>query len=158
LPTAASTLRPRKLLFRHSATPSTTKHARKRAALLCLATIHIRAGRISDARARISQARDVIARCPDSGFLADLPDDTEHLIVPLPSALLARSRTRQRDALTAREAEVLQLLIKGCTNLEIAATLHVSVHTIERHLQSAYRKIGVRNRTDAVAQMARIAK
>ena len=41
-------------------------------------------------------------------------------------------------------------------NLEIAAALGVSVHTIERHLQSAYRKIGVRNRADAAAHMTRI--
>ena len=135
---------------RHHARPETV------AALLCLASIHIRAGRISDARARISQARDLIARCPDPGFLADLLADTEHLIVPPVAALPARGRARRPDVLTAREAEVLQFLTEGCTNLEIATTLNVSVHTIERHLQSAYRKIGVRNRADAAAQIARI--
>jgi LuxR family transcriptional regulator, maltose regulon positive regulatory protein len=126
------------------------------AALLCLATIHARAGRVTDARARVSQARDLIARCPAPGFLADLLADTENLIVPPLSALSPRSRTGRPDGLTAREAEVLQLLTRGCTNLEIAAALRVSVHTIERHLQSAYRKIGVRNRADAAAHMARI--
>ena len=126
------------------------------AALLCLTTIHARAGRVTDARAQVSQARSVIARCPDPGFLADLLADTEHLIVPQPSAVPARSRTGRPDGLTVREGEVLELLTKGCTNLEIAAALGVSVHTIERHLQSAYRKIGVRNRADAAAHMTRI--
>jgi LuxR family transcriptional regulator, maltose regulon positive regulatory protein len=135
---------------RHQVRPETA------AALLCLATIYTRAGRITDARAQISQARDLIARCPGPGFLAGLLADTEHLVAPPPPALPAPSRTGRPDGLTPRQAEVLQLLAKGCTNLEIAAALRVSVHTIERHLQSAYRKIGVRNRADAAAHMARI--
>jgi LuxR family transcriptional regulator, maltose regulon positive regulatory protein len=134
----------------HQARPETV------AALLCLASIHARAGRVTDARARVSQARDVIARCPAPGLLADLLADTEHLMVLPLSALSARSRTGRPDGLTAREAEVVQLLTRGYTNLEIAAALRVSVHTIERHLQSAYRKIGVRNRADAAAHMASI--
>ena len=50
---------------------------------------------------------------------------------------------------------MLSLLTKGHTNLEIADKLVVSVHTVERHLQNAYRKVGVRNRADAAAYMAR---
>ena len=65
------------------------------------------------------------------------------------------SRTRRPDGLTDREAEVLRLLTFGHTNLEIAARLVVSVHTVERHLANAYRKVGVRNRADASAYMAR---
>jgi DNA-binding NarL/FixJ family response regulator len=53
--------------------------------------------------------------------------------------------------LTAREAEVLRLLGGGRTNKEIAAQLVISVHTVERHLATIYRKIGARNRTDATA-------
>jgi transposase len=47
------------------------------------------------------------------------------------------------------------LLTRGHTNLEIAATLVISVHTVERHLQNAYRKVGVRNRADAAYMSAR---
>jgi DNA-binding NarL/FixJ family response regulator len=53
--------------------------------------------------------------------------------------------------LTPREAEVLGLLASGRTNREIAAELVISVHTVERHLATIYRKIGARNRTDATA-------
>ncbi len=53
--------------------------------------------------------------------------------------------------LTGREAEILRLLAEGRTNREIAAELVLSVHTIERHLANAYRKIGARNRADATA-------
>jgi DNA-binding CsgD family transcriptional regulator len=59
------------------------------------------------------------------------------------------------DGLTAREAEILNLLTAGNTNKEIAAKLVLSIHTIERHLQNAYRKIGVRNRADAAAYAVR---
>jgi DNA-binding NarL/FixJ family response regulator len=43
------------------------------------------------------------------------------------------------------------LLGDGLTNREIAGELVISVHTVERHLATIYRKIGVRNRTDATA-------
>jgi LuxR family transcriptional regulator, maltose regulon positive regulatory protein len=140
------------------------EHARRRqarletaAALLCLARIHARAGPTAEASARISEATDLISQCQDPGILTGLLAETEHLagraaLVPAPRN---PGRARRPDGLTAREAEVLTLLTQGCTNLEIAARLVVSVHTVERHLQNAYRKVGVRNRADAAAYMAR---
>jgi DNA-binding CsgD family transcriptional regulator len=59
------------------------------------------------------------------------------------------------DGLTAREAEILRLVAQGMTNREIAAALVLSVHTVERHVQNAYRKIDVRNRADAAAYTVR---
>jgi DNA-binding CsgD family transcriptional regulator len=59
------------------------------------------------------------------------------------------------DGLTRREAEVLALVSEGRTNKEIAAQLVLSVHTVERHIQNVYRKIGVRNRADASAYAVR---
>jgi DNA-binding NarL/FixJ family response regulator len=55
------------------------------------------------------------------------------------------------DGLTDREVEVLRLLTGGLTNAEIAGMLVISVHTVERHLANAYRKIGARNRAEATA-------
>jgi DNA-binding NarL/FixJ family response regulator len=60
------------------------------------------------------------------------------------------------DDLTPREAEVLRLVAGGSTNNEIAATLFLSVHTVERHLSNAYPKIGARNRADAAAYVVRV--
>jgi DNA-binding CsgD family transcriptional regulator len=60
------------------------------------------------------------------------------------------------DRLTAREAEVLRLVALGSTNKEIAAELVLSVHTVERHVQNAYRKIGARNRAEASTYVARV--
>jgi DNA-binding NarL/FixJ family response regulator len=60
------------------------------------------------------------------------------------------------DHLTAREAEILRLVALGGTNKEIAADLVLSVHTVERHIQNAYRKISARNRADASTYVARV--
>jgi DNA-binding CsgD family transcriptional regulator/tetratricopeptide (TPR) repeat protein len=60
------------------------------------------------------------------------------------------------DRLTAREAEILRLVALGRTNKEIAAELIISVHTVERHIQNAYRKIDARNRADASTYVARV--
>ena len=66
-------------------------------------------------------------------------------------ALLRPLRGVRPGGLTRREAEVLRLLAGGRTNKEIAADLVISVHTVERHLATIYRKIGARNRADATA-------
>jgi DNA-binding CsgD family transcriptional regulator len=57
--------------------------------------------------------------------------------------------------LTAREGEVLSRAAAGASNQLIADTMHLSVKTVERHLQNSYRKIGVRNRAEAAAFVAR---
>jgi DNA-binding CsgD family transcriptional regulator len=51
------------------------------------------------------------------------------------------------NGLTAREAEVAQLVGKGATNAEIAQALHVSPATVKTHLTRIYTKTGVRTRT-----------
>jgi DNA-binding CsgD family transcriptional regulator len=59
------------------------------------------------------------------------------------------------DALTARELEVLRLLARGQTNLEIARTLVVREGTIKYHVKNILRKLGATSRADAVARFAR---
>jgi DNA-binding NarL/FixJ family response regulator len=50
--------------------------------------------------------------------------------------------------LTAREADVLELLQNGSSNAEIAATLHVGVETVRTHARHIYRKLGVSTRRE----------
>jgi DNA-binding NarL/FixJ family response regulator len=58
--------------------------------------------------------------------------------------------------LTDRERSVLELMASGSTNPEIASTLHLSKHTVKEHTSAVYRKLGVRNRTEAVQRAERL--
>ncbi|HZJ50252.1 MAG TPA: helix-turn-helix transcriptional regulator [Actinomycetota bacterium] len=53
--------------------------------------------------------------------------------------------------LTAREVEVLAVAATGKTNQEIATALVISEHTVRRHLQNIFAKIGVSSRAGATA-------
>jgi DNA-binding NarL/FixJ family response regulator len=59
-------------------------------------------------------------------------------------------------ALTEREREILDLIAGGSTNREIADALHLSPHTVKEHTSALYRKLGARNRTDAVQRAQRL--
>ena len=48
--------------------------------------------------------------------------------------------------LTAREVEILRLVVAGYTNKAIAAEIYISEKTVEFHLDKIYTKIGVRTR------------
>jgi DNA-binding CsgD family transcriptional regulator len=57
-------------------------------------------------------------------------------------------RSPNDGLLTARERDVCRLVAGGATNREVAAALHMSPRTVEHHLRMAYRKLGVRSRTE----------
>jgi DNA-binding CsgD family transcriptional regulator len=52
--------------------------------------------------------------------------------------------------LTSRQGEILELLARGLTNAEIATRMFLSRRTVERHLDGIYRRLGVRNRSEAI--------
>lgn len=52
--------------------------------------------------------------------------------------------------LSSREAEIVALITRGLTNQEIAERAHVSANTVKSYIRSAYRKIGVERRTQAM--------
>lgn len=58
--------------------------------------------------------------------------------------------------LTARERQVLAMIGAGLTNVEIAAELRLSPNTVKEHASSMFRKLGARNRADAVQRAQRL--
>jgi DNA-binding CsgD family transcriptional regulator len=76
-------------------------------------------------------------------------------LVAIRERLELRLGRRGRGAelgLTDRELEILDWVARGKTNREIAALLVVSPHTVRKHLEHAYEKLGVHTRTAAVAR------
>jgi DNA-binding NarL/FixJ family response regulator len=65
--------------------------------------------------------------------------------------LVAEEPVRQADAagLSSRELEILQGVAQGLSNRAIAKDLWLSDQTVKFHLHNIYRKLGVRNRTEA---------
>jgi LuxR family maltose regulon positive regulatory protein len=70
--------------------------------------------------------------------------DAEHAQTSDPAELI--------EPLSEREVEVLRLLASGGSNAQLARTLVVSTSTVKTHLQHIYGKLGVANRTQAVAR------
>ena len=65
--------------------------------------------------------------------------------------------TRDNPAgLTARQLEVLRLMIDGLANSDIAATLYVSKKTVENHISAIFIKLDVTTRPAAMAEGRRL--
>ena len=109
------------------------------------------AGRISATAARAAGA---------SGFvIKDLPaQDVARSVrmVGMGLTVFAPQADPGSVRLSEREREVLGLIGSGATNREIAASLHLSPHTIKEHTSGLYRKLKVRNRAEAVQRAQRI--
>ena len=106
---------------------------------------------LKDARpAELVEAIRVVAR--GDALLA--PSVTRRLLdrfaageVPGPASATVRPLL---DALTEREAEVLRFVALALSNAEIAARLHLTEATVKTHVSSVLRKLGLRDRVQAV--------
>jgi DNA-binding NarL/FixJ family response regulator len=69
----------------------------------------------------------------------------------IPKEIAKRLASRKLfEELTAREVQVLQLLVKGLANKQIGDHLNISEHTVKDHLKSVFGKLQVEDRTEAV--------
>jgi DNA-binding CsgD family transcriptional regulator len=97
--------------------------------------------------ARDADARQIDAaiRAVAAGLIVRAPDAVE-------SGFGAISEPDGQALLTPRELDVLTALAEGLTNKAIARRLSISLHTVKFHLESLFRKLGARTRTEAVAK------
>lgn len=64
-------------------------------------------------------------------------------------ALVKDENQSDLDCLTCREKDVLKLLGKGLSNMEIAGTLYITEHTVKKHVSQILSKLGYADRTQA---------
>jgi DNA-binding NarL/FixJ family response regulator len=67
--------------------------------------------------------------------------------------LLSQNENPKIGDLSARGREILELVVEGLSNAEIAGRLYLTESTIKQHLRAVYKVLGVRNRTEAAKTM-----
>jgi DNA-binding NarL/FixJ family response regulator len=97
---------------------------------------------ISDALSRVARGERIFTQAQMRGAVVELSR----------RARQAREETGAQPELSAREIEVLEHAARGFTVGQIARRLALSPRTVETHLGNAYRKLGVRNRVQALAR------
>jgi DNA-binding NarL/FixJ family response regulator len=131
--------------------------------LACLDEIHVKFPEIKVVMLSASTSPELISaalRRGASAYLAksvnptDLPSTLRQAIegnVFSTSATMGQTETDSAKAagLTERERSILEALAKGKSNDEIAKELWVTQQTVKFHLTNIYRKLGVKNRTEA---------
>jgi DNA-binding NarL/FixJ family response regulator len=109
------------------------------------------AGRMSPAAARAAGASGFVSKDWDAGEVARAVR-----MVGLGMTVFAPTAQQPAPPLSEREREVLDLIAAGSTNREIAQTLYLSPHTVKEHTSALYRKLGARNRAEAVQRAQRV--
>jgi len=109
------------------------------------------AGRMSPAAARAAGASGFVSKDLDAAEVARAVR-----MVGQGMTLFPPKAEQPAPLLSEREREVLELIGAGSTNREIAERLYLSPHTVKEHTSALYRKLGARNRAEAVQLAQRI--
>ncbi|MFL8936274.1 LuxR C-terminal-related transcriptional regulator [Rossellomorea oryzaecorticis] len=67
-----------------------------------------------------------------------------------------RKDLKELTQLSTREADVLKLVLKGYSNMEIASELFISDHTVKNHMTKILQKLGVTDRSQAIAKVYKL--
>jgi two-component system response regulator DesR len=109
------------------------------------------AGRMSPAAARAAGASGFVSKDLQARDVA-----AAVRMVGMGMTMFAPKSDQPAPLLSEREREVLDLIAAGSTNREIAQHLFLSPHTVKEHTSALYRKLGARNRAEAVQRAQRI--
>ncbi len=99
---------------------------------------------IADALRRVARGERVFSRDQERAMLAQLGS----------LARQTREASGAKSNLTEREIEILEYVAVGLTVKQVASRLGLSPRTVETHLAKLYRKLGVRNRVQALSRAA----
>ena len=109
-----------------------------------------------DDRSRIDSALEagafayVVKTARSEDFAFAVRQAFEHAVyIATHPPVLAPSASGSAPALTRREEEILQMVAEGRSNADVARVLWVTEQTVKFHLANVYRKLGVKNRTQA---------
>jgi DNA-binding NarL/FixJ family response regulator len=100
------------------------------------------AGVLSKARPAAAVVDALQRICAGERIVDDATGGTQH--APWPGSTLG---------LTARQSEVVALLLQGMSNVEIADALVIDVNTVKTHLRHIYRVLGARSRSQVLARL-----
>jgi DNA-binding NarL/FixJ family response regulator len=99
---------------------------------------------IAEALERVARGERVFTPAQDRAARAELGR----------MARRTRDRAQARERITERELEILEYLALGLTVKQVATRLELSPRTIDSHLARLYRKLGARNRVEAISRAA----
>jgi DNA-binding CsgD family transcriptional regulator len=118
-------------------------------ALVTLGGLLRRAGHRSDSRGPLREGYELARVCGADG----LGESARHELRASGVRVRREPRTGP-DALTPSEQRIAGLAASGASNAEIAQALFLTVKTVEMHLTSAYRKLGLRSRRELATALA----
>jgi ATP/maltotriose-dependent transcriptional regulator MalT len=117
-----------------------------------LATVLARLGRTEAALTEIDRAHAELTRLDAQLAIASARAVRDRLATSQASL----AATRDQGSLTRRELDVLRLISSGLNNQAIADRLHISEHTVHRHVANTLTKLDVPSRSAAVAHAAKL--
>lgn len=96
---------------------------------------------------------ELLARAEEDGLVLAAPGEAAELIARPSREPMAHP---QPAALSPRELEILEYLVDGWSNAEIASALRIGVRTVRFHLEGLYGKLGVSRRGEAAREALRL--
>jgi DNA-binding CsgD family transcriptional regulator len=115
--------------------------------LLALGTVQRRAQHKRAARESLQHAADLFEQLGARVWLNNTRSELRRI----------GGRTSSHDELSETERRIVELVVAGRRNSQVAAELHLSPHTVSWNLSKVYRKLGVSSRTELAAQVAALA-
>jgi DNA-binding NarL/FixJ family response regulator len=106
-----------------------------------------RVGRISRTVARANGGHGFISKSIGAAAVAEAVR-----LLSQGRSVFPREEAAEAEQLSRRELDVLEHLVQGYSNPEVAQVLHLSRHTVKQHTCAVYRKLAVRNRAEAAAK------